>query len=116
MGGEDAVGPAAAAQIDDAIAGVDLRRIQQSAGAVVETAIREDPRTRHETQRGRFVGAHLKGLLVPAPRPIAFAPAPEDCVAGGRRHMYAAEHFLQGLRQDSVIFEWREDDEVASRG
>src|SRR5205823_4709818 len=95
LGGEDAVGAAAAADVEDAVARLDLHHLGQGAGAVVEAAVGEGAGPRQEAARLAAADAGLERHLVAAPRPVALAAAPEDRVGPVALVVDAAEHLLE---------------------
>src|SRR5262245_42167082 len=73
--GKDAVGPAAAAQVEDALALLDLGRLHQRPRPVVEPAVGEGAGPRQEPAGSPAADLCLEGDLVTAPRPVAVAMA-----------------------------------------
>src|SRR5207237_14688 len=69
LGGEDAVGADAAAEVEHPVARLDRHYLAQGAGTVVESAIGEGARPGHETAGRALANSHLEGHLMPAARP-----------------------------------------------
>ena len=79
--GENAVGAATAAEIENAVAADVPSDLRQRSRSVIETAIGENAGTRHKAARGTAGDAGLKRHFMAAARPLALALAPQHRLA-----------------------------------
>src|SRR5262249_36388398 len=113
--GEDAVGAAAAAQVEDALARCNRDGFHQGPRSVVEAPIREDAWPREEATRWAARNAHLERHLVAAPWPFTVAVRGEDRIAAGKVGVDAAEDLLQQGGEERVHLVRRPDEQLPVR-
>src|SRR5207253_6919070 len=107
----NAVGSAAATQVQNAVAFLYFHDFDKRPGAVVEPAIGKDAGPGDEVERWPFINANVKCHFMPAARPVAFAMAIEQAAAGGSGRVDSAKNLLESGREERIALERRQDGE-----